>query len=948
MIGLRRDRSRRITNTRFVAIVVLATATITSLPIRRSHFPAGVWSSVFGADSRPIEPRVSGDLAWAPFRAATHNEGVFAAAVASRESSVRGEPVLLAGHTTGVMHLLAGRIRQALASLTAAAQTSNDPAAWNDLSVAYHEAALRYNAPQLLADAVSSADRALSLDPQLAEALFNRALMIERLGLRTDARNAWMRYLQIDATSGWADEARAHLAAVPAEQPFLKILDDEYDRVINDPAAAESLFSRDRFGARGTVITQVLGRWGEAMLRGDKRDASRHLSVARRFGVVVARTGGDQMLKRAVAAIDGANDETRSLLAAAHADYRAGIVAFQNNRPVTAEPLLRRAAAGFETAGSPVVLPARYFAANTVYEQGHHDAAERQIEQLLAATPEDFPAYRAFMLWQLGICRRSRADWGPAITFFEQSIATFERLGETQNVAAVQRLLAFVYDRIGDRETAWKHRVAALRDGLGGASRLVQDKTAESIAEAAILHEDWHTAASFLTLHIDLAGRTGDHVTLADSLFLRAVVRDRLRDGTGTRDDIFAAKAAAARIEDPAYRGSLHVTELRATAMLSSTPAPLADALLTEAIASRSQQSDPLSLSGLLLQRARARRNALNATGAMQDVELGIAELERNRESLPEGEVRWGSFHAAEELFDEGIELALDSGNAEAAFRFAERGRARSLLESYDRSPVLDHKRLPTSTVVVEYAALRSQLVIFTVDASGIHASAVKEPRRAMADAVDGAMRAFRGNNPADARNAASALYRRLIEPIEARLANSATVVFVPDSVTAPVAFGALADSSGAFLLDRHAIVVAPSAAVFTAASEWRRKAPPPTKTLLISAAGATADSAALRFVEMEAQQIARAYGSAVRIEENQEQFDELTRHAPDADVIHFGGHAIGDEQGLEPACILLQQGGRKDGWALPRLPNCRCGGHRSSFWLAVARHAANDARRRV
>jgi CHAT domain-containing protein/tetratricopeptide (TPR) repeat protein len=913
VIGLRHYRFRGIAvDTRAAAAVVLALAAITLVSSRRTPSSAAKPAPVFGSDTRPIEPRVSGGFAWAPFRAVMRTEGVFEAAVASKEPAARGELIPFARHTAGVAYLLAGRSREALTSLTAAAETLNDAAAWNDLSAAYHEVALRYNAPQLLADAVTSADRALALEPRLPEALFNRALMLERLGLRTDARNAWLRYLEVDATGEWAHEARTHLIAVPAERPFLEILDEEYDHVINDPAAAEALFARDRFGARGMGIMQVLGRWGEAVLRGDERDAERHLTVARRLGVVVARDGGDQMLKQSVAAIDGSTGETRSLLAAAHADYRAGLIAFQDSRPAAAEPLLRRAVSRSERAGAPIALPARYFAANTVYEQGQHDAAERQIEQLLARTPEDFPAYRAFMMWQLGMCHRARADWGPAITFFEQSAAIFERLGETQNVAAVQRLLAFVYDRVGDRETAWRHRVAALRDGLGGASRLVQDKTAESIAEAAILHEDWHTAASFLALHIDLARRTDDDVQLADSLFLRAVVRDRLHDASGASDDVLAAKAAAGRIQDEAYRASLHVTELRATAMLSATPPALADALLTEAIASRSRQSDPLSLSGLLLQRARARRQDGNAAGAMRDVELGIAELERNRESLPEGEVRWGSFYAAEELFDEGIELELESGDAAAAFRFAEMGRARSLLESYGRSPAPDCRRLPPSTVVVEYAALRSQLVIFTADVSGVHAWTVKQPREVVKREVDAATRAFRGSSSVDAKTAASALYRRLIEPVEAQLAGTRTAVFVPDGVTAMVAFGALMDSGGMFLLQRHAIVIAPSTAVYTAAAERRRKASVPRNALLISAADASAETEALRFVEAEAQQIARLYRNSVRIQEDQAQFEELRQRASDADVIHFGGHAIGDERGFEPACIVLRQDRRE------------------------------------
>ena len=47
-----------------------------------------------------------------------------------------------------------------------------------------------------------------------AEAWFNRAYALERLGLADEAREAWQAYLTIDDRSGWADEARTHLRAL--------------------------------------------------------------------------------------------------------------------------------------------------------------------------------------------------------------------------------------------------------------------------------------------------------------------------------------------------------------------------------------------------------------------------------------------------------------------------------------------------------------------------------------------------------------------------------------------------------------------------------------------------------------------------------------------------------------------------------------------------------------
>jgi tetratricopeptide (TPR) repeat protein len=61
------------------------------------------------------------------------------------------------------------------------------------------------------ASALSAVDAALLLDPVYLRALYTRALALERLGRGDAARAAWQAYLELDDTSAWAEEARAHL-----------------------------------------------------------------------------------------------------------------------------------------------------------------------------------------------------------------------------------------------------------------------------------------------------------------------------------------------------------------------------------------------------------------------------------------------------------------------------------------------------------------------------------------------------------------------------------------------------------------------------------------------------------------------------------------------------------------------------------------------------------------
>ncbi len=876
------------------------------------------------AGSRPIETRLSGGFTWAPFRtsrpAGSPKSGVPASVIGAL-GNVRGTPAPADRHAEGVAQLLAGHPRAALPILTSEAEKSNRPEVWSDLAAVLHETAMRDEAPELLAESLAASDRALLLQPEFPEALFNRAIVIEHLGLRDDAREAWDRYLVADSSSDWAAEARAHRDALPPEETFLVRLDRQYDRVAVNPALAMALTRQDRFGARATALKDVLGRWGKAVLRHDERGADRRLRVARQLGAAVTVIEGDRMLERDVAVIDAASVEKRALLASAHSDYFDGQKAYQGHRPVDAEVLLRLAAAAFEKAESPMVLPARLFGANMVFEQGRHEQAEHELDALLPTVSADFPAYRAQVLKELGRYHMARADWGGAIKFMDETAPLFDRLGETQNASVVRRHLAFVYDQVGDPAKAWKYRLAALQ-GLGGQSSLELRQVVASIADAAMLRHEWQTALSFLTIELRIANRLHDDLQLASIPLVRAVVRDRLGDEAGALVDIADAEQVIPRTKDPAYRVYLGVAAMRASAMLSSTPPAKADALLTEAIDFQSAKSDGLKLPSLFLERARARRKSRDSAGAMADIRSGIAELEKNRESLPPGEARWGAFHAGEDLFDEGIDLAISRNDSEAAFRFSESARARALLDSYQRSPVLDYRRLPLGTVVVEYASLPSRLVIFTADRSGVRATPVecgREKLMAEADALSEAIR----QTPA-VRAQASALYQRLIEPVAVQLLSAKTVVFVSDKATSMVPFSALTDAHGQYLIEQYPIVIAASAAAYVAATERRGDLAAPRSALVLSASEPGAGSGALTFAGAEGRRVARAYRTAKLLDDDDVESDALIKRAPEADVIHFAGHAIGDDRGIEPASIVLRDKGHERRFGVAEIARLR------------------------
>jgi len=174
----------------------------------------------YGPLRGPVRSGVTGGFAYGPLRGPALSEVAVPPSVAPdvRIAAAHSEKALAALNTPEALHamglasLVVGDLDRAIPMFErAVAQPSPNPQFLTDLAAAYLARAARENRHQDLDKALAAADRAVKSNPTLAEAVFNRALALDRLSLTDEARTAWQDYLNVDDTSGWADEARAHL-----------------------------------------------------------------------------------------------------------------------------------------------------------------------------------------------------------------------------------------------------------------------------------------------------------------------------------------------------------------------------------------------------------------------------------------------------------------------------------------------------------------------------------------------------------------------------------------------------------------------------------------------------------------------------------------------------------------------------------------------------------------
>lgn len=115
----------------------------------------------------------------------------------------------------GRADLLDGNYESAINTLGRSLELQpNGSESLTDLASAYFERAEALDRPIDYGTAIELLSKVLVKSPQDSVALFNRALICERMFLYTQAVNDWENYLRVDPQGEWAEEARTRLDAL--------------------------------------------------------------------------------------------------------------------------------------------------------------------------------------------------------------------------------------------------------------------------------------------------------------------------------------------------------------------------------------------------------------------------------------------------------------------------------------------------------------------------------------------------------------------------------------------------------------------------------------------------------------------------------------------------------------------------------------------------------------
>ena len=883
---------------------------------------------------RFVEPRVTGGFRHGrvvTLRSGERPQGLDAqspavlAAIARIREQAEGDTSPEALGALGVTYLVSGDAAAAVKALqTAVAQKPDDTRLQSDLAASYLVRAVQADEPADIPQALEAAERAIALPEPPVEAYFNRALALERLHQLDAARKAWEDYLQRDSSSGWADEARQHLAALPRERRSSVEEDRARARAaIGDgPAAIVALAQEAPALARESLTNELLPAWADAHLVG-RPEAGTHRERVVLLGEAISRATADALPADVARALGNPVSATSPDPLRAQA---LGFKAFQEAQRLydLQEPscdTFRAARRELRAGGSPFAGLAHRQAINACLLKSDHATAMAELDGLRhGSIARGYIELEGRARWLQGLVHAYRSELIDAVHEYDAAGECFRKVRDVENTAFLLMLRTESVQVMGDMRGAWRDREQAL-------ALLPQVRTPSRrhamLGEVAYAGLDGglpRTALHFADALVENARAWSRPTALSDALLIRARVQHALAADERAERDLAESRKATAQIADAAFAAEQVAETEAVTGLVVLARDPQAAARSLRRALDHFQVVAPVRVPALhhLLARAHAARGA--AEEAEAELAAGIEAMERGRIPLRDAALQVSFFDQSLPLFEDMVRLQIGTHrDPERALDYVERGRARQLGDSLAGAVVsplaaseLRHQVAPGVTLVY-YLSLDDRLLAWAVSREDVHFIERPLPAAELARLVTAYRAAVEGRAPADVlRRTSARLHDELVRPFIPFIAPQRALVFIPDGVLQSVPFAGLwDDQAGRYLVEDYAVALAPSGTIFaraSAAAGRPRGAAP--RALVVG--NPRVDRRLWRHLpdlpgaEAEAQEVAALYPGAELLRAAAATKGAFLDHLRGSDVVHYAGHAASSDQSPSTTRLLL------------------------------------------
>lgn len=923
---------------------------------------------------RPLESRIA-DLNYAPFvttrgpGANNVNESELRRAELTLLEAVNRNPTPAAHHALGKVYLARREFDPAIEHFEQALKgDSNNAQLYSDLGAAYLEKARidlaqgRANSGssgsgkgmEYLARSLEPLSKALELNADLLEALFNRALVYQEMVLPQQAEEAWKKYLEKDPSSKWADEARQHLSKL--EKGRASRSQKKGELLVEFVAAHKSgsdekayeLISKNTEAIAGQLVWwQLAGSFlSAASTPGHHSGGDHYLDALAYAGRLQEEKADDRFVSELARFYRSCSPEKRAALAEAHAMINQAHGLLTKSEAAEALKLYEKAKAVFDKAGD------RWESLFAVYWIGYCQYRKSEFKEALSSLSQvaQYSKVKRYLwprekaLTMIANIHLESNQFSKSIAYYSQSLDISNRINDVYSTQKNLSSLANSYRNLGKRQESLEYIQRCLESAIDwpGPRQMYRNY----YSAAGILNSFGYYAAAAeyekaaLLLALDEAKDPGfEH----QCYLALAAIYGKLRDYERARRYADSSYEAARRFDEhtsarPVAESFLQLGHVNRQTGNHNKAISYYD----EAV----RLYEGMQLFAFLYEAHKGRLLNYIAQNddlrAKEELPIVLALFEEHRSKISEEKNRNSFFDMEQSVYDIAIdfEYSKNHGN-QKAYDYSEVSRARSLLDlmnsgaeaagagnpdivissvSQPLSLSSIQAKMPAQVQILQYAVLEDKLLAWVISKDKFGVAEQKITSSSLTEKVvkySKIVSNISQGEPEEARRAGSELYEILIKPIEALLEKDRQICIVPDKVLHSLPFNALiSPNSGKFLISDYLLSFAPSSNVFVAASEAARQRSNGQDERLLSVGDPQFDREAfpdlpgLPSSGEEAKQIADFYKYSCLLVGGQAKEEKVRSEIYKADVVHIASHYVIDEHNPMLSKLVLTGGG--------------------------------------
>lgn len=787
-----------------------------------------------------------------------------------------------------------GRLDKAIRSLTRAAPTG---ARGLDLSVAYLERGIQLGSTIDLVRALDMLETAQAAtghrSKPSAAVMFNRALVLENLGLAKLALRSWRSVLAFEADPGWRGEAEERARDLTFR---LCAKTESCGNGGRDPW--EVLIEHSPQVARERVERQLIPDWARAEVE-QTAAASSSLATLTAVGDALGAATSDRFIADTARVLLVADAARRRTFAEAYLRFAQAMRLHDQLDFARAEPQLAAAATDLRGAGSPYALWADFYRAVCLFRQERHDVALQLLDQMEAVTEAPRgPILAANREWLRGAIRQSAGDASAADLHYRRSLLGFDATRQGPASAYMHYLLAEHYKFLGDDHKRWIELGAA----LAHVDEVTNERNLRAIlgefAEAA--REDFPWAAQLIQSYAEVTRRAPVSPDEAAASLSRARLDQMMGRTDAAISELAQARALAkAMPEKEAQRLVAEIDVFEGRLLFAIDPDR---ALAALARAGAFYDKAGLSLSAVFLQRWKARAELARGDRAAAERHLlsGIKKLDLLHRAARDESQRIAYRDTARPLFELLLDLSVSQiPDWQRAFFIAEQARADCSdlgdpLESGVSATGL-RARLPPGTTVLAYATVGNRILGWRLTREDFLGKVLDVDRGFLSPLIERFRAALQAGQVEKAREAGADLYLRLVAPLEADSGGRGLLIVLPDDVLYLIPWGVLtAPGQHLPLIHQRPVAIARSAGCL---GPVRAVPASPRSTLVVADPAFEEDVypglPRLPLARAEGLSIGEAYAETRQLLDRDATPDQLRAGLADVQVLHLAAHAL-------------------------------------------------------